>query len=47
MTHSCLIDERHVRLAVGTDYSACPPIRGMRPGGAEESMTVNITIEPV
>ena len=47
VTHSCLIDERHVRLAVGTDYSACPPIRGVRHGGGEESMTVNITIEPV
>ncbi len=47
VTHSCLIDERHVRLAMGTDYSACPPIRGVRHGGGLESMTVNITIEPV
>ena len=47
VTHSCLIDERHIRLAVGTDYSACPPIRGVRHGGGEESMTVNITIEPL
>ena len=47
VTHSCLIDERHVRLAVGTDYSACPPIRGVRGGGGQESMTVSITIEPV
>ena len=47
VTHSCLIDERHVRLAMGTDYSACPPIRGVRRGGGQESMTVDITIEPV
>ena len=47
VTHSCLIDERHIRLAMGTDYSACPPIRGVRHGGGEESMTVEITIEPV
>ncbi|SFC44400.1 Transglutaminase-like enzyme, putative cysteine protease [Polaromonas sp. OV174] len=47
VTHSCLIDERHVRLAMGTDYNACPPIKGVRQGGGEESMTVNITIEPV
>ena len=47
VTHSCLIDERHIRLAMGTDYSACPPIRGVRHGGGEESMTVKITIEPV
>lgn len=47
VTHSCLIDERHVRLAMGTDYNACPPIKGVRQGGGEESMTVDITIEPV
>ena len=47
VTHSCPIDERHVRLAMGTDYGACPPIRGVRHGGGEESMTVEITIEAV
>ena len=45
ITHSCLIDQRHVRLAMGTDYDACPPIKGVRQGGGEESMTVSITIE--
>ena len=47
VTHSCLIDQRHVRLAMGTDYNACPPIKGVRQGGGKESMTVTITIEPV
>lgn len=47
VTHSCLIDERHVRLAMGTDYNACPPSKGVRQGGGKESMTVNITIELV
>ncbi len=47
VTHSCLIDERHVRLAMGTDYNACPPIKGVRQGGGKESMTVDITIQPV
>ncbi len=47
VTHACLIDQRHVRLAMGTDYSACPPVRGVRRGGGAESMTVNITIEAV
>ena len=47
VTHSCLTDERHVRLAMGLDYNACPPIKGVRHGGGEESMTVSITIEPV
>jgi transglutaminase-like putative cysteine protease len=47
ITHSCLIDQRHVPLAMGTDYDACLPINGVRQGGGEESMTVSITIEPV
>ena len=47
VTHSCLTDERHVRLAIGTDYNACPPIKGVRQGGGLESMTVKITIDRV
>ena len=47
VTHSCLIDERHVRLAMGTDYNACPPAKGVRQGGGKETMTVDITIQPV
>ncbi len=47
VTHSCLIDQRHVRLAMGTDYNSCPPIKGVRQGGGEESMTVDITIMPI
>ena len=44
ITHGCLMDERHVRLAVGLDYSACSPIRGVREGGGDESMRVRIDI---
>ena len=47
VTHACLTDERHIRLAIGGDYNACPPAKGVRQGGGEESMTVAITIEPV
>lgn len=47
VTHSCLIDQRHIRLAMGTDYNACPPIKGVRQGGGEESMTVSISIVQV
>ena len=32
---------------MGTDYNACQPIKGVRQGGGEESMTVEITITPV
>jgi transglutaminase-like putative cysteine protease len=47
VTHACLTDERHIRLAMGGDYNACPPAKGVRRGGGEESMTVTITMEPV
>lgn len=45
ITHACLTDERHVRVAVGTDYSTCPPIKGIRQGGGQESMTVDVSIQ--
>lgn len=44
ITHACFTDERHIRLAAGTDYSTCPPIKGVRQGGGKESMEVDITI---
>jgi transglutaminase-like putative cysteine protease len=46
VTHRCLMDERHVRLAVGPDYAACLPIRGVRHGGGEEAMRVRVEIRP-
>jgi transglutaminase-like putative cysteine protease len=45
-THACLMDERHVRLAVGPDYAACLPIRGVRHGGGHEAMRVKVEIRP-
>lgn len=47
VTHACPVDQRHVRLAVGTDYNACPPIKGVRQGGGVETMQVEIQIEMV
>jgi transglutaminase-like putative cysteine protease len=46
VTHQCLIDQRHVRLAQGPDYAACAPIRGVRTGGGQEHMEVLIHITP-
>lgn len=46
VTHRCLMDERHVRLAVGPDYAACLPIRGIRHGGGNEAMRVSVAIQP-
>jgi len=47
VTHACLMDERHVRLALGPDYTACAPVRGVRHGGGDEVMDVDVRITPV
>lgn len=47
ITHGCLVDERHVQLAVGPDYAACSPIRGVRSGGGGEQLLVQVEIGPV
>lgn len=44
VTHACPVDERHIRLAAGTDYSTCSLIKGVRHGGGTESMAVDIKI---
>jgi hypothetical protein len=31
-------------VAVGPDYAACPPVRGVRSGGGDESMDVTLQI---
>lgn len=47
VTHSCLVDERHVRLACGNDYTVCPPVKGLRRGGGDEQLSVDVKIDPV
>jgi transglutaminase-like putative cysteine protease len=47
VTHACLTDDRHVRLAHGPDYSACLPVRGVRVGGDGETLDVDIRISRV
>lgn len=47
VTHRCLTDERHVRLAAATDYTACPPVKGLRRGGGDERLSVSVQISAV
>lgn len=47
VTHRCLVDQRHVRLAVGPDYSACAPVRGLVIGGEGEVLTAEVAIEAI
>ena len=46
VTHYSLMDERYVRLAVGSDYTTCPPVKGLRRGGGTENMHVSVRISP-
>ncbi|WP_404992956.1 transglutaminase N-terminal domain-containing protein [Cupriavidus pauculus] len=47
VTHGCVTDARHVRLAVGRDYASAAPIRGILEGGAGETLEVAIDITPL
>lgn len=47
VTHRCLTDERHIRVAAATDYAACLPVKGLRRGGGQEQLSVDIRIEPL
>jgi transglutaminase-like putative cysteine protease len=46
-THGCRADLRHIRVAIGRDYSDVPPLRGVyRSFGRQQTMSVELTIEP-
>lgn len=47
VTHRCPTDERHIRVAAATDYAACLPVKGLRRGGGQERLEVEIRIEPL
>lgn len=44
VTHACLQDDGYCRLAVGRDYESAAPVRGVRRGGSDESLAVNVEI---
>ena len=47
-TNGCMVDERHIRVAVGRDYSDVPPMRGVyRSHGGMQLMSVDLKIEPL
>jgi transglutaminase-like putative cysteine protease len=47
VTHNRLMTDAYCRLAIGRDYESAAPVRGMRRGGGEETMTVEALIVPV
>jgi transglutaminase-like putative cysteine protease len=47
-TNGCMVDERHIRVAIGRDYSDVPPMRGVyRSPGGKQVMSVELQIEPL
>jgi transglutaminase-like putative cysteine protease len=45
-TNNTTTDERHIRVAIGRDYSDVPPTRGVYRGKAESELTVSVRIAP-
>lgn len=46
-TNRSLAEQRHVRLAVGRDYSDVSPTQGIIHGSAQSTLEVNVRIHPV
>ena len=44
VTHSRLMTDAYCRLAIGRDYDSAAPVRGVRRGGGQESMEVDVKI---
>jgi transglutaminase-like putative cysteine protease len=45
ITHACLVDSRHIRLAIGRDYYSAAPVKGVRSGGGGEELNASISIQ--
>lgn len=46
VTNTRFAGEEHCRLAVGRDYEAASPVRGVRRGGGMESLAVDVRVAP-
>jgi transglutaminase-like putative cysteine protease len=44
VTHRVLAQDQHCRLAIGRDYLSAAPVRGVRTGGGEESLHVQVSV---
>jgi transglutaminase-like putative cysteine protease len=45
-TNDCLVDDEHVTLAWGRDFSDVTPMRGVILGGGEQELDVAVTVTP-
>lgn len=44
VTHACFASEAYCRLAIGRDYDSAAPVRGVRRGGGEETLSVSVKV---
>jgi transglutaminase-like putative cysteine protease len=45
-TNNLIGPDRHIRVAIGRDYSDVPPTRGVHKGDAQSSLSVAVTVSP-
>lgn len=45
VSHNEFPADKHCRVAIGRDYDSASPIRGVRTGGGQEKMTVNVSVQ--
>ncbi|MBK8144873.1 MAG: transglutaminase family protein [Bacteroidetes bacterium] len=43
-TNNCIVNDTHVRLAVGRHFNDCSPVKGTYRGGAEHHLHVGVTV---
>jgi len=44
-TNNCIVSDRHVRLAIGRNFSDCTPVKGTYKGSSEHVLEVSVTID--
>lgn len=44
-TNNCLVNDRHVRLAVGRNFTDCTPVKGTYKGSGEHTLEVSVEIK--
>ena len=44
-TNNCIASDRHVRLAIGRNFSDCTPVKGTYKGSSEHTLEVSVAIE--
>lgn len=46
-TNDCVVEDEHITLAWGRDFSDVSPMRGVTLGGGEQQLTVRVTVTPL